>query len=181
MELLEIMQNRRSVRKYTEDSVKEEDLKKILQAGLLAESGKGKRPWEFILVRDKETLHKMAGCREGRVKMLETADCAVVVLGDSHKTDIWTEDCSIAMAHMHLMADSLGIGSCWVQGRLRKSEDGRDTEEFLRDLLGYPQNYKLEATLVLGMPAEHGPAYELEELPVEKVHEGIFGRAVEWK
>ena len=176
MELLEIMQNRRSVRKYTEEPVKEEDLKKILQAGLLAESGKGKRPWEFILVRDKETLHKMAGCREGRVKMLETADCAVVVLGDSHKTDIWTEDCSIAMAHMHLMADSLGIGSCDAgDGGLRGGCPGRFP------LLGYPQNYKLEATLVLGMPAEHGPAYELEELPVEKVHEGIFGRAVEWK
>ena len=115
------------------------------------------------------------------MKMLETADCAVVVLGDSHKTDIWAEDCSIAMAHMHLMADSLGVGSCWVQGRLRKAEDGRDTEEFLRDLLGYPQNYKLEATLVLGMPAEHGPAYELEKLPVEKIHEGAFGRAMEWK
>ena len=88
MELLEIMQKRRSVRKYTEEPVKDGDLKKILQAGLLAESGKGKRPWEFILVRDKETLHKMAGCREGRVKMLETADCAVVVLGDSLFWDI---------------------------------------------------------------------------------------------
>ncbi|QDW74821.1 nitroreductase [Lachnospiraceae bacterium KGMB03038] len=181
MELIQMMQNRRSVRKYTGEPVGEEALKKVVQAGLLSESGKGLRPWEFIVVQDKEMLRKMADCRAGRAKMLDGADCAVVVLGDSDKTDVWTEDCSVAMAHMHLMADSLGLGSCWLQGRLRKAEDGRDTEEFLRELLGYPANYKLEAVLVLGMPAEHAPAYDLEALPMEKVHGETFGKAMEWK
>lgn len=181
MELLQMMQNRRSVRKYTGDPVSEEKLKKVIQAGLLAESGKALRPWEFIVVRNKETLKKMADCRAGKAKMLEGADCAVVVLGDADKTDVWTEDCSVAMAHMHLMADSLGLGSCWLQGRLRKAEDGRDTEAYLRDLLGYPEHYKLEAALVLGMPAEHAPAYELEALPMEKVHSETFDSKMEWK
>lgn len=35
------------------------------------------------------------------------------------KTDVWTEDCSIAMSNMHLVADSLGLGSCWIQERCR--------------------------------------------------------------
>lgn len=170
MELLEIMKNRRSVRNYTGEPVTEEDLEKILGAGLLSASGRAIRPWEFIVVRNKATLKRMAGSRAMGAKMLENADCAVVVLGDEEKTDVWTEDCSIAMANMHLMADSLGVGSCWIQGRLREASDGRTTEAYLRELLGYPEHYRLEAMLSLGMPENHPEPHALEELLTEKVH-----------
>ena len=95
MELLEIMKHRRSVRTYTEEPVDEEKLEKILQAGLLSASGRAIRPWDLIVVRDRKTLKKMSGARAAGAKMLETAACAIVVLGDQEKTDVWTEDCSI--------------------------------------------------------------------------------------
>lgn len=174
MELLEIMRNRRSVRTYTGEPVPEEYLVKILQAGLLSPSGRAIRPWEFLVVQKKETLKKMAGSRASGAKMLEEADCAVVVLGDAGKTDVWTEDCSIAMANMHLMADSLGVGSCWIQGRLREASDGRTAEEYLRELLGYPGHLKLEAVLSLGMPKDRPKPHNLEELMMEKVHRETF-------
>lgn len=170
MELLEIMQNRRSVRKYTDEPIADEKIEKVLQAGLLAASGRARRPWEFILVREKETLLQMSKCRVGAAKMLEGADAAIVVIADPELTDVWMEDCSIAMAGMHLMADSLGIGSCWIQGRLREAEDGRSTEAYLQELLGYPEGFKLEAILSMGMPEEHKEAYKLEELQTEKIH-----------
>lgn len=170
MELLEIMKNRRSVRTYTKEAVPEDMLEKILQAGLLSASGRAIRPWEFILVRDKETLKQMASARAAGAKMLEEADCAVVVLGDETRTDVWTEDCSIAMANMHLMADSLGVGSCWIQGRLREASDGRTTEEYIRALLGYPTHLRLEAILSLGMPKEHPEPRTEAELLTEKIH-----------
>lgn len=174
MELLEIMQNRRSVRAYTKEAVSEEQIARILQAGLLSASGRMIRPWEFIVVRDKEMLHKMAGARDSGAKMLEEADSAIVVLGDEEKSDVWTEDCCIAMANMHLMADSLGVGSCWIQGRLRKASDGRTTEAYLRELLLYPENLRLEAILSLGIPKEHPKAYTLEELRMDKIHKERF-------
>lgn len=168
MDLLEIMRKRRSIRSYTQEQIPEESLMKILQAGLLSESGKAKRPWEFIVVRDKETLAYLSGCRAGGVKMLKEAQCAIVVIGDAKEQDVWVEDCSVAMAHMHLMASSLEIGSCWIQGRLRESDE-KTTEEYVREKLGFPENYKLEAILSLVMPAVKMPAYQLEELPMEKV------------
>lgn len=171
MDLLEIMRKRRSVRTYTGEPVSEENLEKILKAGLLSASGRAIRPWEFIVIREKAALRKMAAARAMGAKMLEGADCAIVVLGDEEKTDVWTEDCSIAMANMHLMADSLGVGSCWIQGRLREASDGRTTEAYARELLGYPENYRLEAILSLGMPEQHPEARNLEELPMEKVHQ----------
>lgn len=174
MDLLEVMRKRRSVRTYTGEPVSEEKLEKILMAGLLSASGRAIRPWEFIVVRDKETLKKLSAARAMGAKMLEDADCAIVVLGDEEKTDVWTEDCSIAMANMHLMADSLGVGSCWIQGRLREASDGRTTEAYVRELLDYPENYRLEAILSLGMPDKHPEARNLEELPMEKIHQEKF-------
>ena len=168
MDLLEIMRKRRSIRNYSNEAIPEEDLKKVLQAGLLSASGKAKRPWEFIAVRSRQTLDTLSGCRAGGVSMLRQAQCAIVVIGDEKEQDVWIENCSVAMANMHLMASSLGIGSCWVQGRLRDA-DGKTTEEYVRECLGFPEHYRLEAILALGMPAAEAPAYQLDELPMEKI------------
>lgn len=170
MDLLEVMRNRRSVRNYTEEEIPAEKLDMILKAGLLAESGKNLKPWEFIVVRDGEVLAKLSKSRAAGGAMLEHAKCAIVVVGDTEKTDVWAEDCSVAMAHMHLMADCLEVGSCWVQGRLREASDGRTTEEYVRELLGIPEKYALEAILSLGIAKEHPKAHSLEELPTEKIH-----------
>lgn len=174
MELLNIMKNRRSVRTYTGEAVTEEQIEKILQAALLSASGKAIRPWEFVVVKNKETLAKLAESRAMGAGMLTGADCAIVVIADADKSDVWTEDCSIAMANMHLMADALGLGSCWIQGRLRMAADGRTTEEYTRELLKFPENYKLEAILSLGVPQDHPAAYELETLDLSKVHREVF-------
>jgi nitroreductase len=174
MSLLEIMQNRRSVRKYTGEAIEEEKLMKVLQAGLLSASGRGIKPWELIVVRNKDMLKKMSQCRIGAAKMLEGADAAVVVVASEKLTDVWVEDCSIVMANMHLMADSVGLGSCWIQGRLREAPDGRSTEEYLREMLGYPDSYRLEAILSLGMPEGHPAMQQLSSLPMDKIHNERF-------
>ena len=74
------------------------------------------------------------------------------------------------------MADSLGLGSCWIQGRLRQAPDGRTTEEYLRDILGYPKEYCLEAVLSIGVPAVHPEGRKLSEVPEHKVHFEMYGK-----
>ena len=176
MDLLEIMRRRRSIRNYSGEEIPEESITKVLQAGLLSASGKAKRPWEFIVVRQRKTLDDLSGCRAGGVKMLKEAQCAIVVIGDETEQDVWIEDCSVAMANMHLMADSLGIGSCWIQGRLRTATSADSgtasitTEDYVRECLHFPEGYKLEAILSLGMPAEEKTPAELSKLPFEKIH-----------
>lgn len=174
MSLLEALQKRRSVRTYTGEKIPEGQLAAVLQAGLLSPTGHNARSWEFIVVTDKEMLKQMAKCRTGSANMLEGADAAVVVLGNEELTDVWVEDCSIAMSNMHLMADSLGLGSCWIQGRLRDAENGQTAEEYLRGLLGYPKNCHLEAVLSLGMPLKHPEKRELSELLVDRIHREKF-------
>ena len=170
MDLLEIMRNRRSVRKYTGERIDDEKIEKVLQAGMLSASSKGRRPWEFIVVRSKETLEKMAHSRVAGAAMLKGADTAIAVI---------VEDCSIVMANMHLMADSLGLGSCWIQGRLRMASDQppETTEKYLRKLLGFPESYRLEAMLSLGVPASHPAPYDLQTVTSEmagKIHREVY-------
>lgn len=170
MELLDIMYQRKSLRKYSGEEVPKEKLDMILKAGLLSPSGRRAKPWEFIVVRDKEMLQKLVDTRTGAANMLSGADCAIVVVADGEKTDVWTEDCSIAMAHMHLMASHIGVGSCWIQGRLRETANGMSSEDYVCELLGIPSRYKLEAILSLGMPEEIPAGYTEEDLLTEKVH-----------
>ena len=170
MNLLDVILNRRSVRNYKEEPIKEDDLKQILQAGLLSPTGRNRKPWEFVVVQNRETLEKMAASRIGGAGMLAGAAAAIVVLGDEEKTDVWTEDCSIAMSNMHLMAASLGVGSCWIQGRLREASESVTTENYLRNLLGFPENMRLEAILSLGMPEKEVTPHTLEEAEEHKIH-----------
>lgn len=174
MNLLEIMQNRRSVRTYTGEKIPKDKLEKILQAGLLSPSGRNRKPWEFVVVQEKDMLEKLSHCRVGAAKMLENAGCAIVVFADPEKTDVWVEDCSITMSNMHLMADSLGLGSCWIQGRLREAENGERTEAYCRSVLNVPDKYVLEAILSIGVCNEHPKAHTLEDAEFVKVHYETF-------
>ncbi len=174
MDLIELLQNRHSIRQYTTQSIPEDDLKKILQAALLSASSRAIRPWEIILVQDKTMLQKLSECRINSAKMLEGAQAAVVVIADTTKSDVWIEDCAIVMANMHLCADSLGLGSCWIQGRLRETPEGETTDAYVRQLLNIPSPYQLEAILSLGIPISHKPPTSLETLSWEKVHRETF-------
>lgn len=174
-ELLKIMKNRHSVRKYSGEKVPDEMIDMILKAGLLSPSGRAVKPWEFIVIRDKIMLKKLVGARTGAANMLSGADCAIVVIADKSKTDVWVEDCSIAMTQMHLMADSLGLGSCWIQGRNRESFDGQTSCKYIQKLLEYPDSFELEAILSIGWPIDKRPPYEepnSEDSP--KIHRERF-------
>jgi nitroreductase len=169
--LMQTMSARRSVRQYNGRPVSDDALDAILRAGMLAPTGKGIRPYDFIVIKDAATLKKLIGCRAGGAKMLETAGAAIAVLGDENRSDTWIEDCAVSMGYMHLMASELGLGSCWLQIRLRPSNTAeRSAEAFVRDLLGFPQNERLEALLVLG-PIDQAPSpNQPDALPMDKVH-----------
>lgn len=169
MEMLEIMRRRRSVRRYTEEKISDEQLKQIVSAALLAPSGHSKYPCEFIVVKNREVLEKMSHCRKGVAKMLESAAAAVVVVADKDKSDTFVEDSCVAMMSMEILATSLGIGNCWIQVRGREAEDDSVSEDYLRGILNFPENFACQAILSLGYPAKEPRARELDKLNFDKV------------
>lgn len=174
MELLELMRNRRSVRQFTDEPVPQEKVEKVLQAALLSASGRGIRPWEFIVVQDKDSILKLSECRPGVNKTIAGGNVAVVVVADAEQSVIWVEDCSIAMANMYLMAEEQGVGGVWIHCRERETPDGGSTEEYVKEVLGVPEQFRVLAMFVFGVPAAHSAPYELDQLKTEKVHYGKF-------
>ncbi len=165
------LKKRRSIRTYTTESIPEETLKIILTAGLLSPTSKNLRPWEFLVIQDKEKLKKLADCRQKGADMLRDAAAAIIVMADRTVNDVWIEDCSIALSNMHLTAADEGIGSCWIQVRLRNSKQaGKDTETFIRDMFSLDDKYAVEAVLSLGIPEKTRAGVVLDKKLWEKVH-----------
>ncbi|MCM1365016.1 MAG: nitroreductase family protein [Faecalibacterium sp.] len=174
MDLLQLMKNRRSIRKYTDEKIPKEKLDMILKAGLLAPSSKNIRPVEFIVVENRDMLNKLAKSKTAGAGMLSDAACAIVVIADTSKADAWIEDCSLAMGNMLLMAEDLGIASCWVQSRLRKILLGKSSGEYVKDVLGIPSQYEVEAILSLGIAKRAEPPRDWEETEQHKIHKERF-------
>lgn len=176
--MLNLLQKRRSIRRYTDEPINAEHLVEILQSALLAPSSKSIRPWEFVVVNARTTLAQLALARKPAMTFLGEAQTAVVVLADTSKNDVWVEDCAIAAVAMQLTAAELGLGSCWVQIRLRESsEEGLSSDQYVRRLLDIPDGYAVEAIIALGHPAEEKKPAALEKLLYQKVHEASFGQA----
>lgn len=170
MELMDVILNRRSIRKYRDEDISEEKLEKILQAGLLAPTSRNIKPCEFVVVRDKDVLSKLAKTKKYGGGMLAKCNAAIVVIGDSEKSDTWIEDSAIALSYMNLMAANLGVGSCWCQIHLRSSLTGKDAEEAVREILSLAEKYRIVGMLALGIPDEEVKPYTLENADFTKVH-----------
>lgn len=171
--MLNILQKRKSVRKYIDEKISEENLQKILQAALLSPSGKSLKSWEFIVIKNKETIDKLSKIKASS-NFVKDANIVIAVLGNNEKSDTWIEDTSVAIYNMHLMASSLGLGSCWIQCRGRTTKDGQDCEAYAREFLKFPESHKLLAILPIGSPDQVLKEHSLEQLDWQKVHKEVF-------
>lgn len=169
MNFKELVQMRRSVRKFTEQEISPEDLQTILRSALMAPTSKGTRAWHFIVVDDKAMLEKISMCREMGSQFVAGAAVAIVVLGDREVTDAWTEDAAIAAVTMQYQAADLGIGSCWCHIRNRFMQNGEPSDNILRFLLDYPENLTAECVIGLGYPAIERKPQDEDKLKWENV------------
>ena len=169
MELLEVMLKRRSTRSFKDENISRDDLKKILQAGLLAPTSRNRKSCNFMVVENKDVLNQLAESKDHGAALLKGANKAIVVIGDTLIADTWIEDSSIALTYMHLMAIELGLGSCWVQIHLR-AKDGIDSEGIVRDILKIDNHYGIVGILALGIPQNTPEPHTLEDIDKNKVH-----------
>ena len=173
-EFHDMLFTRHSIRKYTDEPLDGEHVKLLLEAALLAPSGKSVRPWEFVVVEDKEVLAKMSECRPFGSGPVAKCKLAIVVCGDPGKTDVWVEDCTIAATYIQLQAEALGLGSCWIQMRSRFDKDNNDSADLIRELLDIPGEQQVECIIVLGHKDEVRRPVDPDKLLWEKVHIGKF-------
>jgi nitroreductase len=167
--MIELLRKRRSIRKFTEEKVEPETIELLIEALLRAPSSRGINPWEFIVVDDRELLACLSQAKEHGAEFLKNAPLAIVVCADETRSDVWIEDCTIASIIVQLAALSVGLGSCWAQIRNRMHDSGRPAEEYVRELLGLPERFKVESIIGIGHPAETKRPVSTRDLQYEKV------------
>lgn len=168
----ELLLNRRSIRKYTDQPLDPDQVRLILQAALTAPSSKSVRPWQFVVVEDRETIEKLKELKPQYAMSLTNAPLAIVVCADTTKSDLWAEDSAIAAVLMQLQAAAFGLGSCWVEVHNRFRGDGEPSEEYVQKLLGIPEEMGVLCVITVGYKNEPRKPMDPEKLLWEKVHLG---------
>lgn len=168
--LLTLLRKRRSIRKFTAQPVQPEQVDALIEAAVRAPTSRGFNPWEFIVIDNRELIQSLARAKQHGSQFLEGAPLAIVVAADTSKSDAWIEDCSIAAIIIQLAAEEMGLGSCWVQIRMRPHNESLSAEDFVKECLTLPGHYSVECIIGVGHPGEVKEGHKHGELPFDQVH-----------
>ena len=165
MDVLQAIQTRRSIRSYTDRPIDEETLKKLLEAAMCAPSANNKKPWHFVVIRDREQLAVISRIQRYH-RPIGQAACCIVVCGDEsvqETHDFLLSDCSAATQNLLLAAHGLGLGAVWCGVRT-----GADVSRYLKETLSFPKSVVPIALAAIGYPAEERKAQD--RLDPSRIH-----------
>ena len=154
MEFKELIEKRRSIRKFTDRAVPRETVDRILHETLTAPSARNTRTTRLVVVDDPALVARMAEMRDYGSAFMKGAPLAFVVLGETSKSDLWRENAAISATLLQLACVDEGLGSCWVHvnGRPRSKEqpDGEQAVDYLRTFLPIPEGCGVLCVIALG-------------------------------
>ncbi len=161
MDLISLIKARRSVRLYSEEPIKDEELEILLEAARWAPTGANLQPWHFIVVRDENTrkeISKYAKFFFFKSSHVGNAPCIIVLCYEKEKSRFGIYDVTLAGGNILLAAESIGLGTCWI---------GAFDEKKIKELLQIPENVSVVALITVGRPKEKPtapPRIELEKI-----------------
>lgn len=142
---------------------------------LRSPSSRSLNPWEFVVVDDTEIITALSQAKPHGATFMKNAPLAIVVCGDPQKCDVWVEDCSIASLLLHLAAADLGLGSCWVQIRMRQHQSGQEAGDYVAQQLGLKEGLQVEAIVAIGYPKEEKAGHAKDTLLYDRVSHNQYG------
>ena len=158
MDFLQVIEKRKSVRKYSDRPVERELLDAIVKVAQTAPSSRNSKSSSFIIIEDKDTLEALSQMRDYGASPLKTAQAGIVVLGDTTKTDLWVDNCAISATFIQLAVTAMDLVSCWIHinGRLclKDVPDGRTSDDYVRELLGIKDELHPYCVVAIGYPQE---------------------------
>lgn len=166
MDLFEAIHHRRSIRKFTDEAVTDEDVRTLLQAAMTAPTACNQQPWQFAVVTDRDKLDAVKSFSP-HAHMASHAPLGILICGDTSLEPrcpgYWVQDCSAAMQNLLLAVHGLGLGAVWTG-----VYPVEDRIEGFRQLLNVPERIVPFGFAVIGHPAQpSGPADRYRE---DRVH-----------
>lgn len=166
MDFEDVVKTRRSVRVYEDREVEDEKIEKILHAGMQAPGSRlNAEPWEFIVIKNKETLEKI-----GEIKpRVKDAPVAIVVLANierAHYKTVWQQDCGAAAENMLLEAVNLGLGGLW-----NGVATFEEIEKGIAEIVNVDnENVKPFCIITLGYPAKGQENKFMDKFDQSRIH-----------
>lgn len=163
----EIINTRRSIREYTSEDVSDELILKVIKAGMQAPGSRlGAEPWEFVVIKDKDTLAQI-----GEIKPRVTnAPVAIVLVANIERAfykTVWQQDMGAACENMLLEAVNLGLGGLW-NGVAPEEERMAKIGEIIG--INDISNLKPYSIVTLGYPAEGWENKFMDKFDEERIH-----------
>ena len=166
MDVFEAIPTRRSIRKYTDEPVSDEDLQRILAAAMAAPTARNTQCWRFVAINDRALLeaipavHPYAGmAARAPLAVLVCADARVAFQPDGY----WVEDASAAIQNMLLAARALNLGTVWCG-----VHPVPERVAGMRKLFRLPEEIRPLGLVVIGHPAQ--PFSREDRYDPEKIH-----------
>ncbi len=151
-QVLEALKNRRSIRKYKTEQIKDEELNAVLEAGTYAPTGMGTQSPLMVVVQDKGTIARLSKMNAAFTAAPDGdpfygAPTVVIVLADSTNRNGFADGC-LVMGNLMNAAYSIGLGSCWIN-RAREMFDTAEGRKMLRGW-GVEDKYVGVGSCILG-------------------------------
>ncbi|MHA1168123.1 MAG: nitroreductase family protein [Candidatus Hodarchaeales archaeon] len=151
MDAIEALLTRRSIRKFREGTVTEDNVKEILKSAMHAPSAGNQQPWQFVVINDRKILERIPSVHPYS-KMVRQASLAILVCGDKRlekHEGYWIQDCSAATQNLLLAVHALGLGGVWLGIYPRK-----DRVSGMKKLLNLPDEVTPLSLIPIGIPGE---------------------------
>ena len=161
MELKDVLLQRRSIRKFKTDKISDEIINELLHAAMSGPSAWNRRPWDFYVIKNEETLKEL---KKSSLFTRMDAPLAIVVCGNLSRSlplkmsDYWIQDCSAATENILLRVTDLGLGAVWCGAYPQQRAVDK-----IRDTLNL-SNKKVPLNIIfIGYKAEEQPARDQYE------------------
>ena len=171
MRIEDAIASRRSIRRFEQRPLPQDDLRAIADAGRLAASAGNRQPCRFLAVSQGEMVERL----HEHVAWLAAAGdppagtrpmAYMIILADPAANRNYVSDCAAAAQNILLAAHGRGLGGCWI---------GSVNRDAVRELLGIPAELEIYAVIALGYPAEQATACDAEgDLAVTRDSDGVI-------
>jgi len=167
-EVLKTIKNRRSVRKYLDEQIKDEELEKILESAIYAPNVINPHSWHFTVIQNKDLINEI---NDGAKEVMKGMDVpwianmarseefnifhnapTVIIVSAKKETLTPIEDCSAATQNMLLAAESMDIGSCWIGFAKFYFLNGENMKKF-----NIPEGNEVQSGVALGYKVKENP------------------------
>jgi nitroreductase len=165
---LSLFRERRTIRKFTDKDLSEEELKALLDVASVAPSRLDRRPLHMVVISDQAVKAKLAEALRVR-PYIEGAPVVIAVCADPSVSPTWELDGSAAIENVLLAATAMGLGAAWVGSK--GSQLWEQAVQVMHESAGLPADISVVSLVCVGHPAEEKQAYDPgEKLNPRRIH-----------